>query len=994
MKPTLRRILSLASALLLLCSALVFPSAANSVIQPAEQVRSVFNADNGFPSETVWDIAMTEDGLLWFATADGLIRYDGYDFTLINQLTEPTFDAMRVSVLCPADAGTLWVGTNGSGLLHLADGKWSSITTETGALSDSICDINLLPDGSVAVAVPTGVYFANPDGTVRETYALSDRALVVQDIAVGPAGNVFGVTGDGALFSILEGGFSFSTLTREGEYTYTAVDSADGRFLLGTSDGNIIVIEKNAEEAYDTTRIETGLDEIRRISHDADNNFHIISQDGWGILFADGSYVCMQADGVEGLTAFCIDFQGNYWLGTRQNGAVKISAGSCYNWNSAFGLDAFSASAVLQYNGYICVGTSNGLLMLHEATGETAQNALTDATAGKSVRCLLADRDGGLWAAVEADLYRLDSSGRLQSFTAENGMSEYTINVLLQTENGDIAVGTDNGLCFIRENRVVYTYTAANGVLGQVSCLLQNGSGSLLVGTVGNGVFRVDADGSVKAYSAEEGFPAGEVACMVHDPEVPDRIWFSIGSELLYHDGEQTAVGISGLLLTGEITDLFFIGDSLWLVTSNGVAAVKRADMFTAAETLPYKSIGKRQGISAAISVESQNFADENGMLYVCTGKGVNRIDTRNYQSAIPIPRILFCTAASGENTFALHDGVVISGTSSDVQLSFTAITYSAASDFYLEYKLEGVDAEYTRISPAAENRISYNRLARGTYTLYVRAVNESGTPLGAPASVTFTKEASYGEHAIFWIAVAAIGLLLIGGGAFLVITVHAAILKRRQKRYRDITRQSISAIVNAVDAKDTYTRGHSDRVAKYAAEIARRYGLKPLKVSDIYYSALLHDIGKIGIPDEILKKPGKLTDAEYEIIKKHAEIGADIVKDITAIPHISRGIHDHHERYDGNGYPRGLRGNSISLEGRIIGMADAYDAMSSTRGYSAPHTKDYIASEIREGQGKQFDPKIAEIALQMLQEGFFDTFTAQGEETASDTPPETPPTA
>ena len=117
-------------------------------------------------------------------------------------------------------------------------------------------------------------------------------------------------------------------------------------------------------------------------------------------------------------------------------------------------------------------------------------------------------------------------------------------------------------------------------------------------------------------------------------------------------------------------------------------------------------------------------------------------------------------------------------------------------------------------------------------------------------------------------------------------------------------------------------------------------------------------------------------------------------MKDITAIPHIRRGIHDHHERYDGNGYPRGLRGNGISLEGRIIGMADAYDAMASARGYSAPHTKDYIASEIREGKGKQFDPKISDIVLQMMEEGFFDTLAAKESEAAQDTPPENPPTA
>ncbi|MGN0571185.1 MAG: HD-GYP domain-containing protein [Candidatus Fimenecus sp.] len=239
--------------------------------------------------------------------------------------------------------------------------------------------------------------------------------------------------------------------------------------------------------------------------------------------------------------------------------------------------------------------------------------------------------------------------------------------------------------------------------------------------------------------------------------------------------------------------------------------------------------------------------------------------------------------------------------------------------------------------------------------------------------SALINNEIGRSDRAIIYMAVIAVTLLLIGIGSLIISGMHTAVLKRRQKRYRDITHQSISAIANAVDAKDPYTRGHSDRVAKYAAEIARRYGLKPLKVSDIYYSALLHDIGKIGIPDEILKKPGKLTKEEYEIIKTHAAIGADIVKDITAIPNIRRGICDHHEWYDGSGYPRGLRGNNISLEGRIIGMADAYDAMASARGYSAPHTQDYILSEIQTGQGKQFDPKIAQIVMQMMADGFFE---------------------
>lgn len=994
MRPLLYRILSLTLAVLVLCTALILPAGAHSSMTLAEQMRTTWNTDNGFPSETVRDIAMTADGLLWFATADGLIRYDGYEFTLLNKATDPSFPARGTSVLCAAADGDLWVGTNGNGLLHMQDGLWTAITTASGALSDSVIDINLLPDGSVAVAVPTGVYFVKPDGSVGESYALSDRALVVQDIAVGAAGNVFGVTGDGALFSIMDGGFSFSTLQKYGwgkDGTYTAVDSAGERFLLGCADGSLIILDKDEHGAYVPHLAHTELSTVASISHDADNNFHIISQDGWGILFADGTYTCMQKSGIEGLSAFCCDFQGNFWLGTRQNGIIKISKTDCRNWNVAHGMDAFSATSFLQYEGYTCVGTTEGLVMLENSTNAKTENALTRATAGQTVQYLLADRDGGLWAAAGCNLYRLNKTGALKTFSAENGLPAYIIHVLLELENGDIAVGTDNGVCLLRDNRVLDMFDAADGVLGCVSALLQKENGALLVGTVGNGVYCVEQDGSVKAYDAKAGIPAGKVSCIVRDPAVPDRIWFSVGSELLYQDGERTAMRFSGFNLSGEITDLFFADDSLWVITTNGAAVVQRADMFTQAASLPYETVGKRQGILAALDGDSQNFADENGVLYLCTGKGVNQIDTKTYQSATPVPRILFRTAESGKNIFSLRDGVTISGTDSAVQLCFTAITYGSTADFYLEYKLEGVDTEYTRIAPAAEIRVNYNHMPHGEYTFSVRAVDKNGKTLGESTSVSFNKEESYSERITFWIGIVAIGAILIGGAGLLISAARTSVLKRRQKRYRDITRQSISAIVNTVDAKDPYTRGHSDRVAKYAAEIARRYGLKPLKVSDIYYSALLHDIGKIGVPDEILKKPGKLTKEEYEIIKTHAAMGADIVKDITAIPNIRRGIHDHHERYDGNGYPRALRGNNISLEGRIIGTADAYDAMASARGYSAPHTKDYIASEIREGQGKQFDPQIAEIVLQMMEEGFFDTFAAQAEETAPDAPPDAP---
>jgi HD-GYP domain-containing protein (c-di-GMP phosphodiesterase class II) len=183
------------------------------------------------------------------------------------------------------------------------------------------------------------------------------------------------------------------------------------------------------------------------------------------------------------------------------------------------------------------------------------------------------------------------------------------------------------------------------------------------------------------------------------------------------------------------------------------------------------------------------------------------------------------------------------------------------------------------------------------------------------------------------------------------------------------MTEETAASLATAIDAKDKYTHGHSTRVAEYSRAIARRAGKSELECRDIYISALLHDVGKIGIPNTIINKQGKLTDEEFKIIKTHPVIGQQILCNITQIPHIADGAFYHHERYDGNGYPKGLKGNDIPEIGRIIAVADAYDAMTSNRSYRAQLSQIEARSEIEKGLGSQFDPEYATILLSMIDE-------------------------
>ena len=178
-----------------------------------------------------------------------------------------------------------------------------------------------------------------------------------------------------------------------------------------------------------------------------------------------------------------------------------------------------------------------------------------------------------------------------------------------------------------------------------------------------------------------------------------------------------------------------------------------------------------------------------------------------------------------------------------------------------------------------------------------------------------------------------------------------------------------VHTLAKTIDAKDAYTNGHSERVADYSKEIARRFGYDEDRQEEIYMMGLLHDVGKIGVPDTVINKPGRLTDEEYDMIKSHPVTGAEILATVSEMPALVTGARWHHERYDGRGYPDGLKGEEIPEEARIIAVADAYDAMTSHRSYRDIIPQDHVKSEIEKGMGTQFDEKFARIMLDMIAE-------------------------
>ncbi len=225
-------------------------------------------------------------------------------------------------------------------------------------------------------------------------------------------------------------------------------------------------------------------------------------------------------------------------------------------------------------------------------------------------------------------------------------------------------------------------------------------------------------------------------------------------------------------------------------------------------------------------------------------------------------------------------------------------------------------------------------------------------------------------KYFLFWVIMVMLVAWVTSFVAYLLFMAREANHRKNEDRLNSVILDTMQTFANFIDTKDGYTKDHSSRVSHYSELIARKLGMSEEQIRDIGYIGLMHDCGKLAIASEILEKPGRLTPEEFEKMKLHTKKGGDILTEFKAIEGIREGVMYHHERYDGTGYMEGRKGEDIPLVARIIGVADAMDAMNSDRCYRAHLTREKILEEFENNKGTQFDPKIAQIMIDMINSG------------------------
>lgn len=968
------------TALLLLASLLLLlPSAANAAGRESAHtnyITDVFNEDTGLPTGEANAVVQGADGYLWIGSYGGLIRYDGSIFTdYSSRLASSAIRALFVS-----SDGALWIGTNDAGAYRMKDDHFTQIMPGDDAHS-FLCvrDFCEGPDGTVYVASTTGVGKLDGDSVRPYDYPALDGEHFL-NILLDADGSVWAMSDSGNVCVFNETAY-LATVAPEALFErgriYAIAYSGRNELYVGSSEGELVrLVALSGSVPGDVSTYRRtdydlgGIGAVNRIKPLADGSVLVSALNGFGVLDGEG-FRRVDSAGDKNLSANWAeqDHEGNLWVASSNYGVIRYCVGcfdSC-NYNSALG--DYTVNAVARSGDRYYVGVDTGVLVFDDDWNQL-HTPLTELIQGFRVRNVATDARGRVWMATYsshgAACYD-PATDTLTDFGAAQGLNSETVRVVYPLSDGRMLVGSQLGVNLIENGKITESYGAADGMENtSVLCALEL-DGRILVGTDGSGIYELTPAGLVH-YGPDEGLTQGVVLRMAPDADGNGNYYVCAGDKLYYCENGQFRV-LSGMEHgAGSIYSVYDVNGRIWLLQNGGVYAADKADVLNELETYTAQ-YGVKCGMTGTLSANTWNWLDATGALYMPTRSGVSKFYF--YGPTVITPRAILNSITVDGTVYEHPASLTLSGDARRVTVDISELLFSDTSEFVLGYQLDGFDTE-ENFTFDKHVTVSYTNLKGGNYTLRMRVIDPLTGESAAQKDVTISKTLRMTESPWFYIGCA---LLAVIAGVLLthLYAQHQTrqLLKKQEEQDRyigDITK----VFSECVDLRDAYTNGHSARVAMYTRMLAEKLGKSPEEVERMYRIALLHDVGKISIPDAVLNKPGRLTDEEYAVMKSHSQRGQDVLKNIDIAPDLALGAGCHHERWDGKGYPNGLKGDEIPEVAQIIGVADTFDAMFSTRPYRKKMPLADVVAEIKRCRGTQLSPKVVDAFLQLVDEGVF----------------------
>ncbi len=931
----------------------------------------LYDNTNGLPTSDANAIVQSSEGFLWIGSYSGLIRYDGNEFYRYDASTGMS----SVVSLFVDSRDRLWIGTNDSGIFLLQGDEFTAYDREEGLRSSSIRSILEDDGGNILAATTRGMVWIDPEGAL---HPLDDRRInqeYVCELVRGEDGVIYGVTLAGAFFTIED--LEVTSFYESEPLGYGVINTVypdpeePGWLYLGTQSGTLVHGDlENGMKDGEVISVEP--QQMVRCIRLIDGLLWICANNGIGFLSDEGYTPLTDLPMNNAVEHVIADYEGNLWFTSSRQGIMKIVPNRFTDISLAAQLPPMVVNSTCLDNGLLYLGTDNGLVILDEQY-QQLDTPLTRLLDGTRIRSVQDGRDGSLWIGTNSDYglirYR-PGDGGWESYNTSNGLASNRARTVFQLSDGTVAVATNAGVNLIKNGRIAGLYDDRQGLSNlEILCLEEGPDGEIYAGSDGDGIY-ILSPGKLSRLGRDDGLRSEVILRIRKDPSEEDLYWIITSNSIAYMRGREITT-VRNFPYANNF-DLYFDDyGRIWVLSSNGIYVVKREDLL-ADRQIDYTLYDTECGLPCAPTANSFAYLEEDGTLYIAAGTGVSSVNinedgAEEAQVRLAVPFVL----ADDQYVPVENNQVRIPSSCRRLVIYPYAFSYSLNNP-HVTYRLEGFDDSTVTVNQHDLKSVTYTNLAGGTYRFDLAVLDTLTGKTDETLTVTLVKDKTLYEYLAFKIAVVVLLILAGVGAMWLRNQRRTKALLKKQAEHMQLIDEMANVFASCIDLKDPYTNGHSRRVAKYSVMLAKKMGKSDEEVEKLYHTALLHDIGKISIPDAILNKPGKLTDEEFVVMKSHSQRGYDILKDVTIEPQLSTGAGYHHERVDGRGYPRGLKGEEIPENARIIAVADTFDAMYSTRPYRKRLELSFVASEIQKGAGAQFDPEVVRAFMELVEEGAF----------------------
>ena len=936
-----------------------------------DYVQSVYGSNNGLPCGEANDIAQTNDGVLWIGTYAGLYRYNGREFRWVDN-----YDSVRnVNCLYVDEEGRLWIGTNDNGLAIVIREQVVNVLDQSKGLpSNSVRSIIRASDGYYYVGTTGSLQMLVMNNGLKVANTISE-VNYADSVTADQAGHVAAIASGGRLF-LMKGGHILCSLrlTDSQELFNCCAFAPDGTLMVGTSTNHIYRYDI-ADDDFTELGVTTcpGVAGINDLNYLADGTLFISTDSGVSYIDAAGGYQKMNTnDFNNSIDNMLYDYQGNLWFTSSRLGLLRLAKSAFKDIYGTIGMERRVVNTIVMWQGDFYIGTDTGLDVVDRVCRNQIHNQYTEALDGKRIRCMYVDARDHLWVCTYGSgLLEFAPDGESWQYNADNGGFGNRARLVTGLSDGTILAAGDTGISFIRDHAIERTVQNDDGLINSmILTVTERDDGTILAGTDGDGI-AILKDGEVTGMlTRDDGLSSGVILRTIKDPK-SDGVFIVTSNSLCYLD-EGGEIRVLDQFPYFNNYDIWVKdADTLFVMSSAGIYVVERDELVEGGE-MAWELLDARRGLGTSLTANSWNWYDKSGNLFLPCDTGVYIINVDKYDSGARSYRMQLASVRLDGvlQPPARSSAVKIGQGVNRVELAPEILNYTIQEP-NAGYWLEGYDTQWTIVPQGSLNTIVYNNLPAGDYTFHLAIFDGAGDHVLEERKFELIKEGEIYEKPGFVAYMLALLALFIIWVTWLVIQRQL----HKQQIKLNMANETVMAIANAVDAKDVRTSQHSQRVAEYSVLIAQemncfKWWQRRKMLSNLRKAAQMHDIGKIGVPDSVLNKVGRLTDEEYVEMKSHVTHGAEILKDFTLVENVVEGTRYHHERYDGRGYPDGLKGEEIPLFGRIIGVADAFDAMTSNRVYRNHMDTDYVMKEMARGRGTQFDPDVLDAFMRLIDKG------------------------